>query len=93
MEQIGNIWQGRGERGGMNAPAKIGKYPSKPALRRAVEQARELGLDVAGFEIAPGGVIRVLDRAAFPAPAAPENAFDKWVAQQDENSERPARRP
>ena len=44
----------------MTAPARLSAYPSKPALRRAVAQARELGIDVAGFEVAPGGVIRIL---------------------------------
>lgn len=60
----------------MNAPARISAYPTKPALRRAVEQARELGIDVAGFEVAPGGVIRILDRDAFPA--LPKDEFEAW---------------
>lgn len=74
------------------ATAKISEYATKPIVRRTVEQARELGLDVAGFEIAPGGVIRVFDRAAFPAPAEQGgNDFDRWLAQdKDTHRERPA---
>lgn len=49
------------------------KYPGKVAVRQALEWAREFGLDVAGFEIAPDGRVRVLDARAFPA--APEDEF------------------
>lgn len=66
----------------MSAAARLRDYATKPAVRRAVEQARELGLEVAGFEIAPGGVIRVFDKAAFPAPVEdPGNDFDRWRRQ------------
>lgn len=60
----------------MTAHARIGDYASKPVVRRTLEQARELGIEVAGFELAPGGVIRVFDKAAFPAP--PKDEFEEW---------------
>lgn len=56
--------------------ASVSQYASKPALRQAVEQARDLGIDVAGIELAPGGIIRILGAAAFPAP--PKDEFEKW---------------
>ena len=51
-------------------------YPTKAKVHAALEYAREAGLDVAGFEVAPNGTIRVLTPAAFPA--APQDEFDKW---------------
>ena len=73
-------------------PARLGKHlPTAAAVRKAVELARELGLDPAGFEVAPGGTIRILGARAFPAPAPSGNAFDQWKAQ-DPNRDRPARR-
>lgn len=66
----------------MTAAARLREYPTKPALRRELARARELGIEVAGYEVAPGGVIRVLDRAAFPAAVeAPGSDFDRWLAQ------------
>lgn len=60
----------------MTRAAAISSYPSRPAIRRAVDLARELGIDVAGFEVAPGGIIRILGPAAFPAP--PKDEFEAW---------------
>ena len=79
----------------MTAHARIGDYPSKPAVRRAVTQAGELGFEVAGYEIAPGGVIRVLFTAAFAgAQTGAGNDFDRWIAQeQDKGRERHPPRP
>lgn len=59
----------------MTAAAKLSDYASKPALKRAVEQARDLGLDPVGFEVAPGGVIRIFGAAAFPVP--PKDEFEQ----------------
>ena len=56
--------------------ATISDYPSKPVIRRAIEQARELGIDVAGYEVAPGGVIRVFGPGAIAAP--PRDEFEEW---------------
>jgi len=39
---------------------------------------RKLDLDVAGVEFHPGGVIRVLTPAAFPA-ATPKDEFEAWA--------------
>lgn len=66
----------------MTAAAKLSEYPSLPAQRRALRAARELGLDPVAIEVAPGGVIRVIDRAAFPlsAPPAAGNTVDDWFA-------------
>lgn len=62
----------------MTRAAAISSYPSRPAIRRAVDLARELGIDVAGFEVAPGGVIRILGSGAFPVPAKDEfEAFER----------------
>lgn len=49
------------------------RYPTKAAIKRAVDSARELGIDVAGFEVSPDGKIRVL-----PQQATAESDFDRW---------------
>lgn len=36
-------------------------YPRKSEIQRAVETARSLGLDVAGYEVKPDGSIRVFE--------------------------------
>ncbi len=55
------------------------QYPGKVAIRHAVEIARDLGLDVAGFEVTPEGVIRIIDRKSVaPAQAAPTDEWEEW---------------
>lgn len=52
------------------------RYPHKAKIIAAVQLARELGIDVAGFEVSPDGAIRV-----FEAPATPtttQNDFDRY---------------
>ena len=73
----------------MTAAAKLSEYPSLPAQRRALRTARKLGLDPVAIEVAPGGVIRVIDRAAFPASAPPAtgNTVDDWFANDAAGSE------
>lgn len=70
----------------MNAPFRpppgkadrLGKgLATAAAVRHAVELARELGLDPVGFEVAPGGSIRILGARAFPA--APKDEFEAWA--------------
>ncbi|WP_232494952.1 hypothetical protein [Novosphingobium kaempferiae] len=51
-------------------------YPSKAKLQAYVEQARQLGLDVAAFEVSPDGTIRILSSAAFPSK--PKDEFEAW---------------
>ena len=43
---------------------------------RAVECAKALGIDVAGYEIAPDGTIRVLSKAALPSDGTARHAGD-----------------
>lgn len=70
----------------MNAPtrfpaARRASYPSKAVIARMVKAARDLGLDVIGFEAQPDGTVRVLDRSAAPAPVqAPRDEFEEWEA-------------
>lgn len=61
----------------MNAPSTFSKpkYPGKVAIRHAIETARALGLDVAGFEVSPNGMIRILEARA--TPQQPMNDFDR----------------
>lgn len=56
------------------------RYATKPKIKAMVEIARELGLDVAGFEVSPDGAIRVFEAAPAPA-AAPVNDFDKFESE------------
>lgn len=58
----------------MNAPTRV-RYPSKAKVRAAVEVARELGLDVGGFEVRPDGAIRILERSE--TISAPQSDFDR----------------
>jgi hypothetical protein len=51
-------------------------YPHKAKIAWAVKIARELDIDVAGFEVSPDGVIRVFE--APPAPATPQTDFDRY---------------
>ncbi len=51
-------------------------YPSKAKVKGYVDLGRELGLEVAGFEVAPDGTIRILSAAAFPAH--PKDEFEAW---------------
>lgn len=65
----------------MNAqsPARLkARYPTKAKIKAAVEIARELGLDVAGFEVSPDGSIRVLESRIVPQPG---NDFDRFEAE------------
>ena len=50
----------------MNAQTRRPNYPTKAKIRRAVTTARELDLDVAGYEVSPDGTIRVFDVRIAP---------------------------
>lgn len=51
----------------MNAPANIkARYPNVTKVRGFVKLARELGIDVAGFEVSPDGTIRIIESRAAP---------------------------
>jgi hypothetical protein len=52
----------------MNAHASLKpRYASPAAVRRYVAAARDMDLDVAGFEVAPDGTIRILDARMLAA--------------------------
>jgi hypothetical protein len=53
-------------------------YPGKVAIRRVVEAARDLDLDVAAFSVAPDGTITVMEARAMPQP---EGLFDRLDAE------------
>jgi glycosylphosphatidylinositol transamidase (GPIT) subunit GPI8 len=53
-------------------------YPGKVAMRRALQVARDNGIDVAGFEVTPEGVIRIIEARAVPQE--PKSLYDKLVA-------------
>ena len=64
----------------MNAHASFKpRYPGKVALRRAVEAARDCGIDVGGVEVLPDGTIRILD--ARMTAAKPKDLFEELSAQ------------
>lgn len=54
-------------------------YPGKVAIRRVIETARALDIDVAGFEVSPDGTIRVMDARMAPAPK-PTDLFESLDA-------------
>lgn len=45
------------------------RYPTQAAIRRAVEAARALGLDVASIAVSPDGTVRTLPPERVPTPA------------------------
>jgi len=58
------------------------RYPNKPKIKAMVDIARELGFDVAGFEVSPDGSIRVFEaRAAPAAPAEQVSDFDRFESE------------
>jgi hypothetical protein len=69
----------------MTADARIKgarAYPGKVAIKHAVQAARELGLDVAGYEITLDGAIRIFEARAVPQPATgPQSLFDQLEAE------------
>lgn len=51
----------------MNVHANIkARYPNVTKVRGFVKLARELGIDVAGFEVFPDGTIRIVEARATP---------------------------
>ena len=60
----------------MNAQSRLKPaYATQAKIERAIKAARKCGLDVAGIEVSPDGVIKVVEARA--APATPENDFDR----------------
>lgn len=59
----------------MNMPARKDRYASRTKVRDFVLLAKELGLDVAGFEVSPDGTIRVVEARATPQKLT---EFDRW---------------
>jgi hypothetical protein len=61
----------------MNAPVKL-RYPSTPEIKRIVRAAKACGLDVAGLEVCPDGMIRILEPRATQAH---QTDFDRYADQ------------
>lgn len=59
----------------MSAPAKL-RYPRKSEIQRAIDAGRACGLDVAGYEVGPDGVIRIMEARARQSAG---NEFDRWA--------------
>lgn len=51
-------------------------YASPEFIRKMVDLARDMGLDPGGFEVAPGGVLRVL-----PKVPNPKSEVEEWLDQ------------
>ena len=56
------------------AAAKISDYASTSVTRKLVERARAAEIEPAAIEFLPGGGVRILSAAAFPAP--PRDEFE-----------------
>ncbi len=59
----------------MSAVAKS-RYPRKAEIERAIAAGRACGLDVAGYEVGPDGVIRIMEARARQNSG---NDFDRWA--------------
>lgn len=59
----------------MSSKLPASAYPTRAAIERAFKAARACGMKPAGFRIAPGGVIEIID-----ASAAPKDEFEQWLA-------------
>lgn len=55
---------------------KSSGYATQVAIRRAMNAARQAGLDVAGIEVSPDGTIRVFDVRA--AKQDPPDLYEQW---------------
>lgn len=55
----------------------MSRYATIAKVRRYVQLARDLDLDVAGFEVSPDGTIRVLDTRASERHERAESDFDR----------------
>lgn len=62
--------------GAEHAVTRRRSYPRKAEIVRAVEAAKLSGLDVAGIEVSPEGVIKIVEARAIPKQ--PESEFDRW---------------
>lgn len=51
-------------------------YPSVPNVKRMIAAAKAAGLDVAGIEVSPDGMIRIIEARALPAKG--DDLFDQW---------------
>lgn len=58
------------------ASVALNRYPRKAEIERAVQAAKACGIDVAGFEVGPNGVIRIMEARAGQVAA---NDFDRWA--------------
>ncbi len=52
----------------------IRTYPRKAEIARAVEAAKQCGIEVAGIEVSRDGCIKVLGASSASSPSE----FDKW---------------
>jgi hypothetical protein len=59
----------------MGALARV-RYPTKAAVRRAVNSARACGIDVAAIEVSPDGTVRVLPLAAIERKPFGDTTWD-----------------
>ncbi len=58
-------------------------YPTKAIIKRAIETARELGLDVTGFEITPSGGVKTTFKKA-PDTVYLESEVVSWLDEKQE---------
>lgn len=63
----------------MNQHTPKARYPHKAKIVAAVALARELGLDVAGYEVSADGAIRVFEARA--EAKKPQTDFDRFEDQ------------
>lgn len=49
----------------MTAPPR--RYPRKVEITRAIQAAKECGIDVAGFEVSPDGCIKIIEARGLAA--------------------------
>lgn len=62
----------------MTAKLPASAYPTRAAIERAFKAAKACGMKPAGFRVAPGGVIEIIDASATP----PQSEYDQWRASQ-----------
>lgn len=54
-------------------------YPRRSHVKQVVETARAIGIDVAGIEVSPSGIVKVIDARAIAAAPA-NDLFAEWDA-------------
>lgn len=58
------------------------EYATRSQIKRAIDAARDAGIEIGGVEVAPDGTIRILSLAQTQPERT--SAYDQWKAREEE---------